>query len=154
MNEHDASSRAPRQSFLVCSRGVIMHEGKILAVVHPRRPDVGVLPGGHVDHGENPRECLARELIEELGIEPRIGRLLYVHSFQKSEDTHYIEFLFEVLNGEEYTHAPESDPTHAYEITDTMWVGPESAIALLPAHVQEDLREGTLLHDQTEFFSS
>lgn len=42
------------------------------------------LPGGGIDHGEDPREALVREVYEETGLHIAPGRVLDVHS------THFV----------------------------------------------------------------
>lgn len=41
------------------------------------------LPGGGIDHGENPRDAVVREVYEETGLDAQVGALLDVH------DTHF-----------------------------------------------------------------
>lgn len=51
--------------------GVIRHEGKILLCQRPFRKNLGgkwEFPGGKLEKGESLPECLARELMEELGV--------------------------------------------------------------------------------------
>lgn len=51
------------------------HHDRVMMVV-PTYKDHLELPGGFMEHGETPMEAAVREVREELGITPRIGRLL------------------------------------------------------------------------------
>lgn len=77
-------------------RGVILRRGKVL-LAHRIGAANTFLPGGHIEHGEPARAALRRELIEELGIELRIGAFLGVieHAFGRGERrTHEVNLLF------------------------------------------------------------
>ena len=52
-------------------------EGRVL-VVHPVYKDEWDIPGGMIEAGESPTDALLRELQEELGIAPPVGRLACV----------------------------------------------------------------------------
>ncbi|MFQ5989157.1 MAG: (deoxy)nucleoside triphosphate pyrophosphohydrolase [Candidatus Methylomirabilales bacterium] len=64
---------------MVVTAGIITHGGRVL-ICQRRQGSWGEykweFPGGKVEDGEDPRECLRRELKEELAIEPEIGPLL------------------------------------------------------------------------------
>ena len=70
------------------------------------------LPGGGLDHGESPREGLAREVREECGVACEVGDLLDVHDLHfggvapsgRFEDFHGVHLLFRA------TVAPDADP--------------------------------------------
>jgi ADP-ribose pyrophosphatase YjhB (NUDIX family) len=53
------------------------------------------LPGGYLDYGEHPEECVLRELEEELGVRGRVLRLLRVDSQVVPSGVQFITFLFE-----------------------------------------------------------
>jgi 8-oxo-dGTP diphosphatase len=52
--------------------------GRVL-LVKPNYRDHWGWPGGHIDEGETPEAACAREVREELGLTPPVGRLLVVH---------------------------------------------------------------------------
>jgi ADP-ribose pyrophosphatase YjhB (NUDIX family) len=139
------------QKIKVRCRGVILHEGKLLMVRHNGGRDFFAFPGGHLDFGEDPKECIARELVEELGIIPVVGRLLYVHSLIQDEEKQSIEFFFEILNGADYIHHEEKVKSHAHEIAETAWIGKEDEVRILPEEVAQAFREGTLPSSETRF---
>lgn len=61
---------------------VIERDGRFLIARRPageRRGGLWEFPGGTLEPGEDPRECLRRELREELGVEAEIGELLVRH---------------------------------------------------------------------------
>ncbi|MEO3788466.1 NUDIX hydrolase [Actinocorallia sp. B10E7] len=69
----------PTASFArpVVAAGVLFFDDqdRVLLVV-PSYKDYRDIPGGYVEHGETPSQAAAREVHEELGIAPPIGRLL------------------------------------------------------------------------------
>jgi 8-oxo-dGTP pyrophosphatase MutT (NUDIX family) len=52
--------------FPVSVKGVLIHDDKVLLLKNER--DEWELPGGKLELGEEPDECLAREIFEETGI--------------------------------------------------------------------------------------
>jgi ADP-ribose pyrophosphatase YjhB (NUDIX family) len=69
---------APKVSLGACA--VIRDpRGRVLIAYHPYRCAWG-LPGGFVEHGEQPDAALRREIGEELGVAASIGPLLGAHA--------------------------------------------------------------------------
>ena len=55
--------------------GLVWKEGRLLIARRPEGVHLGGLwefPGGKIDPGESPSECLLRELREEMGIEAEV----------------------------------------------------------------------------------
>ncbi len=96
--------------------GVIERDG--LYLIGQRLPDdryggLWEFPGGKIEAGETPQECLERELMEELGVETEIGDLVCV--VQPSHRFHLTVHRARILKGE-----PE-----IREHTELRWIGLE-----------------------------
>lgn len=139
------------QKSVIRCRAIIVHEGKLLVVRLSADSSFAALPGGHLEWGESVKTCLHREIIEELGVEPVIGRLLYINSFVDSAETHSTEFFFEVTNGADFVDCDKRERTHAYEISEIAWIRPTDEINLLPKQVMDDFRAGTLISDSVRY---
>ena len=72
-----------RFNYRVC--GMIIHEGKILAM-HDQRSPYYYLPGGRVQLGETVEEAVLREIREELEIDAKIIRPLWFNQGFFTED--------------------------------------------------------------------
>jgi 8-oxo-dGTP diphosphatase len=53
--------------------GLVLSAQRSASMSHPLKWE---FPGGKIDMGESPEECLRRELVEELGIQVRVGKRL------------------------------------------------------------------------------
>jgi ADP-ribose pyrophosphatase YjhB (NUDIX family) len=139
------------KKFVIRCRAIILHEGKLLLVRHPHDTSFAALPGGHLEWGEDVKKCLTREIIEELGIKPELGRLLYVHTYADGETTQSVEFFFEVTNGNKYVGRENVKRSHAYEIAEIVWASPTDDIRILPKSLAEDFKAGKILLDQIKY---
>src|SRR5215207_10042783 len=65
-------------------------DGKVLLLEHFLRPGSGWgIPGGFIEHGEQPEAAIRREIREETGIELENPQMLRVRTLHR-----HIEFLF------------------------------------------------------------
>jgi ADP-ribose pyrophosphatase YjhB (NUDIX family) len=140
------------KKIVVRARAVILHEGKLLVVRHAHDDSFVALPGGHLEWGENIKECLQREIVEELGIKPEIGQLLYINNFI-SGYVQSVEFFFEVTNSDQYVNLENLERTHAHELAEVHWVESTDAIKILPKVFWDDFKVGKIISDEVRFIN-
>lgn len=133
-------------------RAIIVHNDKLLVVKNSRGSEYYALPGGHLDPGESPVECIERELEEELGIRGKVGRLLYVYTFTQ-EDKASVEFLFEITNGEDFLTHESQIKTHAHELSEVRWIDSSEELLLLPQEIHTHFKKGSLFLNETRFIN-
>jgi len=139
------------KKIMIKVRAIILYKGKLLAVRHPHDTSFAALPGGHLEWGEDVKGCLSREIIEELGVKPNIGRLLYTNTFTQTDGKHYIEFFFEVMNGKDYLDTEKFARSHAHEIAEIVWISPADNIRVLPKSLGEDFKAGKIVSSEVRY---
>ncbi len=70
-------------------------EADRVLLVEPSYKDYREIPGGYVEEGESPRQACVREVQEELGIAPHIGRLLVVDWAPNPGEGDKVLYLFD-----------------------------------------------------------
>jgi len=134
------------QTRRVAVRAVIERNGKILCVKLKKyvgratKNDNRVYwctPGGGVDVGEPLIPALEREVIEELGVKPKVGNLLYIQQFEH-DNIEQLEFFFHVTNGEDFLAINLGETTHgAIEIAEVDFIDPKTSGLVLPTFLSE-----------------
>ena len=76
-------------NYRVC--GIMIHDGKILAMRDERSPYY-YLPGGRVKMGETAEHAIVREMKEELGVTPHIIRPLWLNQGFFTEDVDQLNY--------------------------------------------------------------
>jgi 8-oxo-dGTP pyrophosphatase MutT (NUDIX family) len=97
----------------IATRGIIYKDGKIYAqqLKHNSTQQFWCTPGGGLDPNENLTDGLHREMIEETGIAPVIGRLLFVQQLYDN-GKEQLEFLFHITNADDYATVDLSTTSH------------------------------------------
>lgn len=128
----------------IAVRGIVYKNNKILAVQH-KKPDgtpvdFWATPGGGLDFGESLIDGLKREMVEETGVIPKVGRLLFTQQFVWEKRTgtleEQLEFFFLVENAEDYTNIDLENTSHGHlELSSVEFVVP-SKLRLMPTFLQ------------------
>jgi ADP-ribose pyrophosphatase YjhB (NUDIX family) len=101
----------------VSTRGIIFKDGKLLCQRLKNGRDGKIrdywcTPGGGLDIGEPLRDGLYREMIEETGIAPKIGKLLFIQQFSEDGAKEEMDFIFHIENPEDYEVIDLSATSH------------------------------------------
>lgn len=121
-------------------RGIIFHEGSLFCQQLTigkggQARDYWCTPGGGMEDGESLTQALHREMVEETGVEPRIGKLLFVQQFHDGTKEQ-LEFFFQIENTEDYASIDLSATSHGVqEIENCEFINPKTH-SVLPAFLQ------------------
>lgn len=126
-------------------RGIIYKNGKILA--QQLTPDQNgnernywCTPGGGMDELESLHQGLTREIIEETGITPKIGKLLFIQQFFDGRyyngEMEQLEFFFHIENADDFEVINLENTSHGVlEVKNVEFVDPKEH-NLLPEFLQ------------------
>ncbi len=103
--------RSSQNKFTVSVAAIVLNEkGEVLLLKHILRPFYNWgIPGGFINHGEQPEEALRRELREETGIELESVRMFRLRTVNR-----HIEILFQAK-------AIGKATVKSYEISEVGW---------------------------------
>jgi 8-oxo-dGTP diphosphatase len=132
------------------------NDGKVLSVKHIGK-NYWCLPGGKVEDGEELTSAMKREMVEELGVEPEIGRLLHVYQFfMGNTRTQRLEFIFEIKNINDYARTDFTKTSHGLaELEEVAWLDlTETPQPFLPDFIKEYALDPSLQTDYTQMHIS
>ncbi len=115
-------------------RGIIFKDGKLLVTKFRLKDgtesDFWGTFGGGLDIGESTAVGLHREMIEETGIAPEIGNLLFIQQFNDGEKEQF-ELFFHIKNTEAYNEVKLEETSHGLlELTRSEFVNPKTNFIL------------------------
>lgn len=135
------SHNEPPQNRRVNVRGIIYKDGKLFCqklknshTLHSS--EFWSTPGGGLDFGESLQEGLVREMIEETGVTPEIGNLLFIQQFMDGE-REQLEFFYHITNADDYEVLDLDTTTHGtIEVDEYGFIDPKTT-AVKPTFLAE-----------------
>ncbi len=125
----------------VAVRGIFVHEGTLLCIWQkPYRDkdiDYWCVVGGGVDPGEGLLEALDREIIEETGVKPVIGKLLFMQQYIH-KDHEQLELFYNIENAKDYQKVDLSKSSHGLEEIEKIEFLDPSKNRVLPEFLQHE----------------
>lgn len=109
---------------VIVAAGIVIEDGRVLLTQRKEGAHLAGMwefPGGKAEAGEDPREALRRELLEELGIACDVGDIVDV-AFHRYEDAEKAVLLLFY----EATRRPESPPPKALDVAAFAWSGKDA----------------------------
>lgn len=124
----------------------------ILAVKLKPDDNCYCLPGGKLEEKEQLHVCMEREIIEELGIPPKVWNILYIHELVAEDMPHLVEFFYKIENADDYMNIDptKNDATHAFEISEIKWIHiDDDEVVFLPKGLVRELRKNAWKEETT-----
>jgi mutator protein MutT len=88
-------SNAADDHLPISVKGVVVCDGAVVLLQNER--DEWELPGGRIDPGETPQQCVAREIGEELGIAVEVGPMLDTWIYAVTPNAHVTIVTFGIV---------------------------------------------------------
>lgn len=128
-------------------RGIIFTDGKLFAQTLKGDQSYWCTPGGGMEDGESLTAALTREMIEETGVAPTIGKLLFIQQFYDGTKEQ-LEFFFHITNSKDYESIVLDATTHGMlEIENCGFINPAKN-NILPKFLQSIDIARSLLSEQ------
>lgn len=143
-------------------RGIILKDDKIFAqkfkLKNGGETDFWATPGGGLETGETIQAGLRREMIEETGVSPVIGKLMFIQQFTHHKDDGTVredlEFFFHIENAEDFENINLSATTHGeIELTKCGFIDLKNH-SVLPAFLKEIDIPGYISQNKPVYFYS
>ncbi len=98
-----------------------------------------------MDDGEGLIKAIEREIVEETGIRPDVGNLLYIQQYPDGEDNEHLELFYHVTNANDYETVDLTQTTHGVEeIAEFGFVDPKTTHVLpkflTETNIAEDIK--------------
>jgi len=121
-------------------RGIIFKNGTLLAQqltpsFEGDKRNYWCTPGGGLEEKESLKQGLTREIIEETGVTPQIGKLLFIQQFYDGK-REKMEFFFHITNSDDFDNIDLAKTSHGLiEVEKTEFIDPTNH-EILPDFLQ------------------
>lgn len=105
-----------KSQFVIAAFGFIFDENNRILLCHRLDYDLWNLPGGTMEAGESPWECVIREVREETGLEVEIVRLAGIYNKPEKNELVF-SFVCRIVSGK-ITLNEEADKIEYFSIND------------------------------------